>query len=68
MVQLDLRTKVSIDHESYGLKLIEVDGRNVGHIRYNYRGNFEQISPELEDLINSDIVVAVQKEIIRNKP
>jgi len=64
MVQLELKTKVAIDHESYGLKFIEVDGSNIGHVRYNYKGKFEQLSTELIELINSDIVFAVKKEIV----
>ena len=68
MIELELRTKVAIDHKSYGLKFIEVDAMCAGRIRYTYKGKFEQISPELKELIESDIVVAAQKEIISNRP
>jgi len=67
MVQLELRTKVKIDHDFYKLKFIEVDGRKIGSERFVYSGKFEKTSPLLDDLIKSDIVVSASKEIVSNE-
>jgi hypothetical protein len=67
LIELNIKTTVKIDHEFYELKFQGVEVVRHNH-RFVYKGEFNKTPDHIKYLINSDIVVSVEKEIINYEP
>lgn len=59
MTQLELITKVKIDHEFYRLTLVDYTG-----YQFTYKGKFKEVPNYINEIINSDITISASKKIL----